>query len=435
MTVPTFGLPDAIAMTTTMRKKKSTELVPRAVQRGMGPFYSKPVGKPSLVSSVYDDADEDRPKRVRPETTKEESPAKKMKSWFPGWSTAKPVTPTSSTNVSPANSEDEAPVQQKHVCDRCDGDHETSECPYFQKERDDHPDALQRTPRCANMGLDGGNAFLQLADVVPQPGDGSCLFHALGDGYSRLHQSKDHLFQPSSESSSSLSPNVSVAAVSANLESAVKPKGSVLTVEPVNTVATTSLTTSSSSMVVYPQPRPAAPALRGKLMDWLLDHEDDKIAETPVKDWVKWDSGCSVPAYAKKMRIHGWGGGIEMAAFAHLFNVEVHVYEKQGKKVHDYPYKRISRFAREPTTKDDSTDVVNVLYCGGVHYDSLVARSPMTFVDQSTEAPKVVNRFVDRPKHVSSTPWTRTTAPLTCRSTNPCISYHSRQNYVPNHRW
>ena len=108
--------------------------------------------------------------------------------------------------------------------------------------------------------------------------------------------------------------------------------------------------------------------LRQALMDWLARHEDLKIADTPVRDWVLWDANQAVPAYVGRMRIGGWGGGIEMAACARKFRVDVHVYERSPAGAR-HPFKRISRFdapARPPRGR------VDVLYCGGVHYDGLV---------------------------------------------------------------
>lgn len=203
------------------------------------------------------------------------------------------------------------PSAPKRVCDRCDGAHDTACCPFFAKDRDDHPDARKGTKNLT-MGSDGGNAYLAEARVAPQPGDGSCLFHSLSFGYQQLRDS--------------------------------------------------------------PCGAPAASALRGRLMDWLLQHEDTRIADTPVKDWVKWDSGVSVANYAKRMRLVGWGGGIEMAAFAHLYNVDVHVYERTPPNAR-YPYKRISRFEKK-TVGPANRSWINVLYRGGVHYDALVAHAP-----------------------------------------------------------
>ncbi|KAH8072710.1 hypothetical protein JL721_3355 [Aureococcus anophagefferens] len=46
--------------------------------------------------------------------------------------------------------------------------------------------------------------------------------------------------------------------------------------------------------------------LRRELMDWLSRNPDASIADTPVGDWVKWDSNCSVDDYTARMRGAGW---------------------------------------------------------------------------------------------------------------------------------
>lgn len=120
------------------------------------------------------------------------------------------------------------------------------------------------------------------------------------------------------------------------------------------------------------------------------------ISDSPLKDWVLWDSGSTVAAYCRKMSQGSvWGGGIEMAAVSHMKCVDVFVYQQSGGG-----YKRISRHAslRLPTPLaclvhraltprlcDRSTSrsfegpkstgnrnrAVRVLYGGGVHYDAL----------------------------------------------------------------
>jgi len=102
-------------------------------------------------------------------------------------------------------------------------------------------------------------------------------------------------------------------------------------------------------------------SLRYVLADWVTKNKDVKIADTKVKEWVKWDSNSSVDTYTKRMRNSAWGGGVEMAACSRHFNVSIHVYERQSGG-----YKRISCFD-SPKPKS----VVNVLYCGGIHYDAL----------------------------------------------------------------
>lgn len=67
-----------------------------------------------------------------------------------------------------------------------------------------------------------------------------------------------------------------------------------------------------------------ASRLRRELAEWVEAHPDELIAETPLRDWVKWDSASNVRDYARRMAVGGWGGGIEMAACARLKRVNVH---------------------------------------------------------------------------------------------------------------
>lgn len=105
--------------------------------------------------------------------------------------------------------------------------------------------------------------------------------------------------------------------------------------------------------------------MRREIAKWVENNPDLKIADTPVKDWVKCDSGRSVSSYARGMGQSGWGGGIEMAACARLKGINVHVYEKRG--MMKGGYQRISCFDVKGARK-----TVHVLYQGGVHYDALV---------------------------------------------------------------
>ncbi len=43
--------------------------------------------------------------------------------------------------------------------------------------------------------------------------------------------------------------------------------------------------------------------LRAALLSSLQKNPDLEIAETPMRDWVKWDSGCSVSQYASRMAV------------------------------------------------------------------------------------------------------------------------------------
>ena len=108
-----------------------------------------------------------------------------------------------------------------------------------------------------------------------------------------------------------------------------------------------------------------AHALRRQIGEFIEANPEHLIADSPLREWILWDSACSVPAYCRKITTGGaWGGGIEMAVVAHIKQVAVHVYESHGSS-----FKRISRF---PAPKSHSEDkIIRVLYRGGVHYDAL----------------------------------------------------------------
>lgn len=106
-----------------------------------------------------------------------------------------------------------------------------------------------------------------------------------------------------------------------------------------------------------------ARSLRKEIAVFIERNPNMLIAETPLRDWVKWDSGSSVSSYARRMASGGWGGGIEMACASRLHNVNIYVYEKKAGG-----FDRISCFPSKGARK-----TVRVLYQGGVHYDALVA--------------------------------------------------------------
>ena len=181
-------------------------------------------------------------------------------------------------------------------CDKCDGKHETDNCPYYKKSRDDHPDAQKNAYKKMGGTSTLPNSFVMKASVIRQPGDGSCLFHSMSYGL------KD---------------------------------GS------------------------------NASTLRAEICSFIASNPTTKICDTPLSDWVKWDSNSNCLEYARKMSRGSWGGGIEMACVSIIKKCNVHVYERTM-----MGYKRISAFDYhiDPSNKK----CVRVLYQGGVHYDSLV---------------------------------------------------------------
>jgi len=111
-----------------------------------------------------------------------------------------------------------------------------------------------------------------------------------------------------------------------------------------------------------------AASSRLEISTFIAENPDLAIAGTALKDWVKFDSGGGVDAYAADIAGGTWGGGIEMEVFVRLKGVNVHVYEGclGG-------YRRICCFDGGPK----ASRIVNVLYRergsrGMEHYDALL---------------------------------------------------------------
>lgn len=110
-----------------------------------------------------------------------------------------------------------------------------------------------------------------------------------------------------------------------------------------------------------------ATGLRRQIATFIAVNPNLEIADSPLKEWVLWDSGTNVSAYCRRMTTGTvWGGGIEMAACSRLKKVNVYVYQQIGSG-----FKRISSFVFGPSP--GQVKVVRVLYGGGVHYDALDA--------------------------------------------------------------
>lgn len=182
-------------------------------------------------------------------------------------------------------------------CEKCDGKHETDHCPFYKKRREDHPDAQRRKHIGSVSSLPG--AWLRTARVIPQPGDGSCLFHSISYGASH-----------SMECSHS------------------------------------------------------AKSLRQLVVKFINKNPSTKICDTSLEDWVKWDSGCNVSEYCRRIASGAWGGGIEMACLSIILHCNIHVYERAASG-----YRRISAF--DCVSDAQNRPTVRLLYCGGVHYDAL----------------------------------------------------------------
>jgi len=150
-------------------------------------------------------------------------------------------------------------------CDKCDGPHHADDCPHFKSDRDDHPDAKENYGKKGEASADTSECIINNAEVVAQPGDGSCMFHSLSYGLSR--------------------------------EGLATAEG--------------------------------ASGLRADVAAYACLNPGFLIQGTPMKDWILWDSGLSVHDYAARMEkgCH-WGGAIELAMCSAMKNVNINVYER-----------------------------------------------------------------------------------------------------------
>jgi hypothetical protein len=115
----------------------------------------------------------------------------------------------------------------------------------------------------------------------------------------------------------------------------------------------------------------SAKSTRRAIARYIARNADTLIADSPLSDWIMWESGMTCAAYARRMGGPGgaWGGGIEMAAFSRLENVNVHVYERSHRSSRRAPagaFKRIGCFDCPGASR-----TVSVLYGGRVHFDAL----------------------------------------------------------------
>lgn len=106
----------------------------------------------------------------------------------------------------------------------------------------------------------------------------------------------------------------------------------------------------------------SAEQLRREIARFIESHTKLEIAGNTIEEWVLWDQQSSAQTYAWQMARTGWGGGLELACFSRMKNMNVHVYERSGGS-----FKRISCF-----DVPRPVQTVHILYQGGVHYDALV---------------------------------------------------------------
>lgn len=112
-----------------------------------------------------------------------------------------------------------------------------------------------------------------------------------------------------------------------------------------------------------------AASLRQEISRYIASNPDLNVAGTALKEWVKYESGAGVAAYAAEVAGDTWGGAIEMEALSRFKDVTVHVYEacRDG-------FIRICCFE---AVSGNPRQTLSVVYRGREHYDALVVNGSL----------------------------------------------------------
>ena len=99
-------------------------------------------------------------------------------------------------------------------------------------------------------------------------------------------------------------------------------------------------------------------------------HPDLEIGGNSLEAWVLMERKMPLRTYAQRMAMQGWGGAVEIAAYAHLTERQVHVLERISC---GDDYRCIAQFgcARADTT-------IFLQYEGRSHYNVLVPQVEST---------------------------------------------------------
>lgn len=209
------------------------------------------------------------------------------------------------------------------TCDKCDGAHETSACPHFKGDRDKHQDAWSHYSGAAAAGL----AHLKAREcVAPRslPRGSASVVRMPGDGSCLFH----------------------------------------------------SIAYGLGALGHHEDGR----SIRQRVANFMAQKPDCEVAGTPLRSWVNWDSGTTVNSYCSRLSGGSfWGGGLEMAAAAQLFSVDVAVYEE------DYywgGFRRISDFLCDTRP----IGAVLLVYSGRAHYDALRSHDEQAYYGGGTSS-------------------------------------------------
>ena len=106
--------------------------------------------------------------------------------------------------------------------------------------------------------------------------------------------------------------------------------------------------------------------LRAEVCAYMEAHPHQVVAGDTIAQWIRYDSGRSVPDYVAHIRSGGWGGGLELAVVAEIRRRRIRVFGCVAPGAPLGPFRQLASFGR---THVDTPAVL--LYGGGVHYDVL----------------------------------------------------------------
>ena len=196
------------------------------------------------------------------------------------------------------------------ICDRCDGEHASEECPHFRWSRGDHPDAKKMPAAERPLPSTDAPALIARGRLIRQKPDGSCLYHSFAHGLLVL----------------------------TGIERGAKPLRSALA----------------------EWARRHGPRMR--------------IAGSSLRQWLHWETGGSetLETYVERQVVSGWGGVVEIIAMANEFKLPVQVWIPENASVVARTGR--GRFRRTAVFEPDggcAGKALNVARLGSVHYDYL----------------------------------------------------------------
>ena len=107
-----------------------------------------------------------------------------------------------------------------------------------------------------------------------------------------------------------------------------------------------------------------AAGMRIALARHVMEHSQLEMGGNNLAEWVAMERKMPLRAYAQRMAIRGWGGAVEIAAFAHLAQRQVHIFERTRVS---HEYKCIAQFG--DARRDN---IVYLHYEGRSHYNVLI---------------------------------------------------------------